>query len=187
MPSVSPLKTGKAFIPSDRPSRYRTAEYHNARDGSTVRIEESRRRTPKVGVAARSRPDHSIDFQLFESLPVRSKEAGLNGQTSRPRTIIHNNPLRWSGAGHVTPVPRAGAKPKAVIIQSRSSATPTGKQKPGFVHYSDVPTPPPTPRFERLPTPELSDLKDGAPFCDCCQGETSMKYCTSCATELDRY
>jgi hypothetical protein len=185
MPSVSPPKTGKAPITSDRPSRYRTAEYHNARDGSIVLIEESRRRTPRVGVAARSKPDHGTDFQLFEHTPVQSKEAGLDGQTPRPRTITHNHPSRWIGGVHVTPVP--GAKPKAVIIQSRSSATPRGKQKPGFVQYSDVPTPPPTPKFERLPTPEFSDLEDGAPFCGCCQGETSMKYCTSCATEFDRY
>lgn len=42
----------------------------------------------------------------------------------------------------------------------------------------EEPTPPPTPRLDRLPSPELPDL-DEAPFCECDQG-TVLCYCTSC-------
>jgi hypothetical protein len=40
-------------------------------------------------------------------------------------------------------------------------------------HLSELPTPPPTPRMERLPTPELEPLNERS-FCDCC-GRYSMR------------
>ncbi|KAH7398816.1 hypothetical protein DE146DRAFT_505209 [Phaeosphaeria sp. MPI-PUGE-AT-0046c] len=42
----------------------------------------------------------------------------------------------------------------------------------------EEPTPPPTPRLDRLPSPELPDLAE-APFCDCDEA-TIVSYCTSC-------
>jgi hypothetical protein len=60
------------------------------------------------------------------------------------------------------------SKKSIVIIQSRegiqqdTAATGTGDAKP-----SKSAAPPPTPRPCRLPTPELSDIDEERPFCDC--------------------
>jgi hypothetical protein len=82
---------------------------------------------------------------------------------------------------------RSRAKP--VIIQHPPDApkgvTNNEMKKTAFIQI-DVPTPPPTPRPGRLPTPDIPDLEE-RPFCDCCEGSTRFKYCTSCGCGIERH
>lgn len=131
---------------------------------------------------------------------VRAAKAPSSASACRPATSLsHATPTqeRHSAVGFVNfPSPPASPrecpglaphvtfakhshKPKVVVVASPRMSS---KQLPGddsaFKGWEE-PTPPPTPRLGRLPTPDLSDLED-APFCGCDSKATIVRYCTSC-------
>jgi hypothetical protein len=68
---------------------------------------------------------------------------------------------------------------KVIIVPAASrSYTPKSEQQASASQKWVEPTPPPTPRLGRLPTPELSNL-DEAPFCECDQ-TVVVRFCELC-------
>ena len=160
---------------------YRQTMYH---DGASVCIEESRR----SGVARKVEPSTEtfVDFVLY---PTSSTESTPR---SHPHEALHNHPApkrRVAGSNsypHVTSAKhssRSRAKP-AIVHGALGSSELLGIGARSALQSSAGPTPPPTPRLKRLPTPELPGL-DEAPFCDCGVGEHIVKRCTVCSKEVD--
>jgi len=73
-------------------------------------------------------------------------------------------------------------KPKVVIVTASEFHALDDRLEVQSSSRWTEPTPPPTSRLERLPTPELSDLDEG-PFCDCDDESAQVAYCRSCENE----
>ncbi|KAJ9663624.1 hypothetical protein H2201_005585 [Coniosporium apollinis] len=133
-------------------------------DGPTVLIEES---------ARASKNQFRGDFQLFRpdaelaaagdvqvAGPSRAPTAGVKAERAGASTVHGPRPKREMLTGKRT----------AVIIHQESHSSPTAPL-PSFKSSSGVEqaplSPQPTPRFKRLPTPDLLPLKHEL-FCECC-------------------
>lgn len=159
---------------------YRQTVYH---DKAGVRIAECRRRagvTHRVESSTRT----YVDFILY---PADSTQSSSKAHThgSLRRAVPDMKPGESSRA-HVTHAKHSSrSRPKPTIIQRASEPRrilPNG-DKMSF-SFSGEPTPPPTPRLSRLPTPELPELKE-APFCDCGIKSHMVKRCRTCRKEVD--
>ncbi|PVI03230.1 hypothetical protein DM02DRAFT_265998 [Periconia macrospinosa] len=182
MSSSSPTSNMQSTMgnaPTKDPSLYRRADYC---DGKSVRIVESRRR-PKVDERTTPRSSFRTPSTSLLSAPSLSERTNTSRKVS---SSLSSSGRKSKGGpshdGHVIPYsPKSHAR--AVVIQAprpeklpkSSSITQTHN---GFM------TPPPTPRMERLSTPDLEDL-DLRPFCDCCTGMNHVKYCASCGQSLE--
>jgi hypothetical protein len=63
---------------------------------------------------------------------------------------------------------RSTSRRAIIVVQSREGLRLDRPQVKGVLANSQKPAaPPPAPRPQRLPTPELSDLDDDEPFCHC--------------------
>ncbi|KAF2865321.1 hypothetical protein BDV95DRAFT_256881 [Massariosphaeria phaeospora] len=166
---------------SSNSSQYRKVEYH---DGMIIRIAESRRRshvTLSRTLSTSSRRSQYTDTSIDYSRSTRSDPTGPYDQSHS--SFSTTSPASLS---YLTSVPHSSSRrrAKAVIIQASTSEEPKSKEAYPYFDASSMLTPPPTPRIERLSTPELPDL-DETLFCDCCASH-DLKSCASCGRELFR-
>jgi hypothetical protein len=151
-------------------------------DGRSCCIVESRRR-PRIvrgtNAADIERPQSgsALERGHFESAEHPSPRESAEHPTSRPPSY-KNEDLALSRDRRVKWVsPKCPRKVVVVLASARSRAVKPVVENVVWHRWAEL-TPPPTPRLERLPSPELSDL-DEAPFCEC--DETAVKkYCISC-------
>jgi len=163
---------------------YRQTTYHN---GRSIQIEESRRRSWAVRKFD-SPVQTYADFVLY---PVENEHTS---QRSRLQQVELPHPApRGLAAGpgerHVTHVTSAKnvskGRSKTVVLHGElKSNRELLVESKGALHSSAGPTPPPTPRLGRLPTPDLDEL-DEAPFCDCGGDSHAVKRCAECVLEVD--
>lgn len=157
---------------------YRQTMYH---DKTGVQIAECRRR---AGVTRRVEPSTQtyVDFILYPANSTQSSSKVPTHDSSR--RAVQDMKLDESSNPHVTSA-KHSSRPKPAIIQraSESRRILPSEDKTSF-SFSGEPTPPPTPRMFRLPTPELPDLKE-APFCNCGVRRHVVKRCTTCSKEVD--
>ncbi|KAF2803605.1 uncharacterized protein BDZ99DRAFT_167573 [Mytilinidion resinicola] len=171
---------------------YRRVESH---DGAVVRVQEYRRHASSPAGAASDHTSGGRNFAAKTEGPSMKAANRSKEQRKRPRQVVVEadySGRRSDSSHHVIGDPprlsRSHAKP--VIHQNSPDAaknvtqTQLNVKNTGFIQ-PDVPSPPPTPRLGRLPTPDLSDL-DETPFCDCCEESSRFKYCTSCGCGIER-
>ncbi|CAO2651198.1 Nn.00g094950.m01.CDS01 [Neocucurbitaria sp. VM-36] len=162
--------------------RYRQTVYHS---GAGRHIAEARRRS-RGAHKFEPATTANVDWVLY---PTYDPPSSLHSR-SVVASPHHPSSVTSSGttslAKHVTSTKRSSdVKPKATVIVDvrQSIGTVSDTLKPSF-QKSPILTPPPTPRMERLPTPDLSDL-DAVPLCDCGVEAHVVKFCTSCKTVSD--
>lgn len=176
--SASHPQISARTIPLVDTSGYRRTDYC---DGSSIRIVESRRRPRKV--------ESTSPVPSLHTSSARTSSSSFPSQrvkTSQPSSCSSSLVGRKSSGpkGHVIPYSSQPSRAKTVVVHSSFLAKPARSCTTSQKHGADPLTPPPTPRMGRLPTPELDDL-DQRPFCDCCIGMGSVKYCASCGQSLD--
>ncbi|EUC50455.1 hypothetical protein COCMIDRAFT_81892 [Bipolaris oryzae ATCC 44560] len=186
MPSLS-LPTQQvqstSYLPSHQEDtrRYRQTIYH---DKAGVQIAESRRRAG--GACKVESPSQTYtDFVLYPMDSINPSSRSRSHDSSRCSAPKVRERESYS-TSHVTSAKHSSkVRPKPAIIQRalESRRKLSGEEKRGF-YFPEESTPPPTPRSNRLPTPELPDLKE-APFCDCGAGGHIVKYCKTCNKEVD--
>ncbi|KAF2190736.1 hypothetical protein K469DRAFT_391746 [Zopfia rhizophila CBS 207.26] len=163
-------------------SKYRQT---TIQDGKVVLVHEHRRRSHVTVLSRLSAPNRQDPSSTMAEDQKSSKDVtpGKVNRSSRP------NLKGWDSrhTPHVTQAtqPASRPRPKAVVIHGPTPIKATPKMSSGLFGLSTLPSPPPTPKIERLPTPELPDL-DEAPFCDCCIDAHVVKYCASCACDIYR-
>ena len=165
--------------------QYRQTTYHN---GRSVQIEESRRRSWAVRKID-SPVQAYTDFVLY---PIENEHTYPQ---SRLQQVEQSHPAprglaTGPGERHVTHVTSAkhvskGRSLPVVLHGSAKSSQKLPLESKGGLHSCAEPTPPPTPRLGRLPTPDLDEMDEEVPFCDC-DGESHVaKRCTECGMEVD--
>jgi hypothetical protein len=180
-PTQSVQHTPTISIHQEEVHRYRQTIYH---DKAGVRVAESRRRTGlarKVETSAQT----YVDFVLYPMDSIQSTSESYSHDSwccAAPKVRV----TKSCSKPHVTYAKHSSKiRPKPAIIQRTSE--PRRKlsegEKTGF-DFLEEPTPPPTPRLPRLPTPELLDLNE-ALFCDCGIGGHIVKRCRTCNKEVD--
>ncbi|KAF2257350.1 hypothetical protein BU26DRAFT_42352 [Trematosphaeria pertusa] len=178
MSSSRPTMQATAYVASPRMTPlYRQIDYY---DGKVLRISESRRRSHVTS----SQPPLPAG-QIYS--PVSHGDAVLSSPISTSPGIRHGASSSERDLGSRRHVTSESRKAKAIIIQNPIPRKVVDvEENPRLRTESpNMPTPPATPRIERLPTPDLSDL-DETPFCDCCIEAHVVKYCASCGEELSR-
>lgn len=182
-PSTSSIQSTSMYPVQPRHGeRYRQTVYH---DGAGRQIAECRRRSglvQKVKAPTTTRQDWIL---------YPASDATEDRQSSLPHASVSHNrssssSLHGGLAPHVTKVKRSSkVRPKAVVIVTSSKPTEAKQSsvKKSFHQGAEL-TPPPTPRIERLPSPDLSDLDD-APFCNCGIHAHIVKFCVLCNTKVD--
>ncbi|KAF2792305.1 hypothetical protein K505DRAFT_55462 [Melanomma pulvis-pyrius CBS 109.77] len=187
--SATPRMPVTTVSRSSSSSKYRVTEYH---DGKVLRIHESCRRSHVTSLAHSTSPTlstsnpHGRPIGAYTSLlpmemsssnthSTRGTRSGHALKDGEPRLTPH-----VTAAAHVSP------RAKAVIFQSPMPIRSSRKDILPLFETSGIPTPPPTPKIERLPTPELEDL-DKTLFCDCCVNVRSINYCASCGLGLHQF
>ncbi|KAF2262375.1 hypothetical protein CC78DRAFT_320118 [Lojkania enalia] len=163
-------------------ARYRVSSYY---DGQAVRVEEYRHRSHVVGL-----PDRSTTCREPQSSGQREESMQTSQSPQRhekPHSIRNTKTVVTSTSIHVTPRASSLAKPRSkttpIVIQSPLPNRGVSHNVSSIIEKSTIPTPPPTPRLDRLPTPELAGL-DGTLFCDCCIDKPTIKFCASCGCRL---
>lgn len=180
MSSPSPYVAPRSFahFPSAKhPSMYRQTDYH---DGRGFQLIESRRRSPPSSV---TKSASKIDALASSSRKDQSISSGRSHKAStqpcHPRSISTDQSPKLGS--HVSSRSSKSSSHVVIVQGLMSVSVDFGKKGVAI----DLSTPPPTPKFERLPTPELDDL-DERPFCDCCTGMQVVRYCATCGCELKR-
>ncbi|KAH6870030.1 hypothetical protein BKA58DRAFT_169854 [Alternaria rosae] len=163
---------------------YRQTTYHNGRG---VQIEESRRRSwalRKVEPPVQTYTDFVLypldNNHTYPRSSLRQVEQSHPALRGRATGLGERHVTHVTSAKHVS---KGKSKP-VVIHGSAKSNRELPVESKGVSNSSAGPTPPPTPRLGRLPTPELDDL-DEAPFCDCGVESHVIKRCTECGLEVD--
>ncbi|CAI6268134.1 unnamed protein product [Periconia digitata] len=160
------------------PSLYRRIDYC---DGQNIRVVETRRRQKMVecttSLPTRRNPSSRRSCSSSSSAMPNTSQPVSSSPSMNCREVKEKSTL----GDHVT---LSQSHTKAVVIQSfhPSKGSKSSTSTPGDV--GGLMTPPSTPRLERLPTPDLDDLEQN-PFCDCCVGMRTIKYCASCGHDLD--
>jgi hypothetical protein len=172
-------KVSKQSSSNDRP--YQTVYT----DGRRCCIVESRRRSRTVRrIGPRDNQDSRHNSLLDHGGPASLEHISANGSLDRPSSMVSSSSsskgLASSRDTYARPLPNT---PKAVIIIPTSSKSCAVKVGQATSKRWVEPTPPPTPRLGRLPSPELPDL-DEAPFCECDKAAL-MTYCMTCRKEVD--
>jgi hypothetical protein len=199
MPSSSspPSLLPKALNPLEQPlvsanvDRYREVVYH---DGRGRFITDSRRpRTASwVESTTLSHPSCSPKWPEQSDMSLGIQQSVLEtGQTTNiSQTAV---PL---GGRHVTVAKHAPkSRPKVIVERqgwrngpenvAETSRVFKESQGPRRQYWTEVITPPSTPRIRRLSTPELSGAED-TPFCDCNTQRKVVRCCKSCRRQVDR-
>jgi hypothetical protein len=156
-------------------------------DGRSRCIVESRRRSQMVRDIEVNHIEHSSIWSIPDRAMMKTPNRPYLGRMQSPCSVASST--RSLREGLASPRDR-DAKPlsnktKAVVIIPVSFGTKelSVTKRNGTSQHWVEPTPPPTPRLRRLPTPELSDLGD-APFCEC--DEVALRrYCNSCRKDMD--
>jgi hypothetical protein len=158
---------------------YRKTEF---RVGGVVLIEESRRDHRRTVSSPPRRHELPIMVVSYDNIDdLGHSELHLNVQPVK----VKGDPTEYHVTGLGKPIRRLKQRPVVIhtpVPNRVSSAADLAKDS----RKSDNQAPPPTPRIQRLPTPELSDLEE-SPFCDCCGGEhltSRHKHSVSCRTNL---
>ena len=162
-------------------------EYHQTTyyDGSHVQIAESRRHpwaVRKVEPSVQAYTDFVLYPEENRHLNPRSgfEEVSSQAHPTLRMRAAEPSPIHVTLAKHSSKV---RSKPVSLHSSAKSSQSLPLEAK-ATLHTSTDPTPPPTPRIDRLSTPDLSDL-DEAPFCDCGVALHVAKRCTECNMEVD--
>lgn len=156
------------------PRQYQTV-YDNGSDRCIVeRRRRSRRVTETVVEARRGGPRSQTPASSTETLPELLTPLRTRSYPSSRSSSKSTSLARSRGAS----VAKAMTKTTVIITTHQMTQQRPKQDAAAPSRIQSEPTPPPTPRLERLPTPELSDL-DEAPFCDC-DKTALMTYCTSC-------
>jgi hypothetical protein len=176
-PSSSPSSTSSpplAAIESreecfDSP-RYRQKE---VADGNVVRLFESqRRRRRKDEQPSAFEADHpNKSLQKNRRFVDASRPLGAK----RTSVIVHAPKSSATSAPLAQRPQWVDARATEDHIKHSQHTEEEGFDKlvGRLVRFSELPTPPSTPRMERLPTPEMEPLNE-RPFCNCC-GRCSMQ------------
>lgn len=155
-------------------------------DGNAVRIQETRRRGPAFTTTGKMTSRHrkrSIN-KSEQVTPTQFLDLDVQNVDSNPDTVRSGGP---GVSRHVTStVSSSKTSAKPVVYQASSSTNSEDKEAIAPPAALAMPTPPPTPKVDRLPTPELPELDD-SPFCDCCVEVHVVKYCASCGVDLNRH
>ena len=85
-------------------------------------------------------------------------------ELAEPRRSLRWSPQEWHALEYKVPRPRRTTATRGT--DKRSTATPSSDD--GRIELKRVRTPPPAPKPQRLPTPDLSDLECDI-FCSCCK------------------
>ena len=191
MPSSSSLAQQSARQAPAMPDQkqeedeYRQTTYHN---GRSIQIEESRRRSWAVRKVD-SPVQTYADFVLY---PVENERT--SPRSSLQQVELPHPAPRGLAAGpgerHVTHVTSAkhtskGRSLPVVLHGSAKSSQKLPLESKGDLRSSAGPTPPPTPRLGRLPTPDLDEMDEEAAFCDCGGESHVVKRCAHCGLEVD--
>lgn len=185
MPSSSPMQSAQHTptppLHREEDRDYRQTMYH---DKAGVQIAECRRR---AGITRRAEPSTYtyVDFVLYPVDRIQLSSKPLSYDSSH-RAVSTMKPDEFNPRPHVTSAkPSSKIRPKPAIVQRATEPNrtlPGGEKTPSY--YVGEPTPPPTPRVSRLPTPELSELKE-VPFCDCGIKSHVVRRCRTCSKEAD--
>jgi hypothetical protein len=156
-------------------------------DGRSRCIVESRRRSQMVRDIEANHIEHSSMWSIPDSSMMKISNRPYLGRMQSPCSAASSTRSLREGLASPRDI---DAKPlsnktKAVVIVPVSFGTNelSVTKRNGTSQHWVEPTPPPTPRLRRLPTPELSDLGD-APFCECDE-VALIRYCNSCRKDLD--
>lgn len=181
-PMSIPVKRQAAVVPWQlQVQEYRQTVYH---DGTMRHVAESRRHPRTIDKVEAPHqayadwvlyPEPDVTAFSYEHLVGSSLCSPIIGRSSQDATL----------ARHVTP-PKRLSKAKPIIVQTSKSDRSTSTKIQSSYYRSAGPTPPPTPRPSRLPTPDLSDLEEGA-LCDCGVKAHIVKYCTSCKKQSNSW
>jgi hypothetical protein len=175
VPTPSTTPSASRIEQSNSSPTYRQVNYY---DGIKVCIAESRRHSHVIQSGTTS-------STLVPALEPSGPQTVLGkGYDSSQATLVRDTSSARGPrpTSHVTSKSRR-AKAETVIVQAPIPVKLNGSRIIPQVDIKDLPTPPPTPKIRRLPTPDLEDLED-SPFCHCCIEESFFKYCTSCGNNL---
>jgi hypothetical protein len=182
-PSTQPALQASDFLLKKQDTHeYRQTTYY---DGSSVQIAESRRHR-WADWKVDSTVQGYTDFVLYpegdeDPYPQSSFEQVSSQSHPAPRRKVAepSSELHVTSAKHSSKV-----RSKSVMLhaEAKSSQTLPSKTKTAM-NSSAGPTPPPTPRLNRLSTPEFDDM-DEAPFCGCDVEVHVVKRCTKCRKEV---
>jgi hypothetical protein len=160
---------------------YRQTTYY---DGGSVQIAESRRRSWAVRKVEPPVQAYT-DFVLYPTEKEYSSIIGSVEKVSQAHPAPRGRTTDASSA-HVTPAKHSlKVRSKPVVLHGPAKSSqrlPLETKAP--LYTSAGPTPPPTPRCGRLPTPDLSDL-DEAPFRECGGKPHVVKFCAECGMKVD--
>jgi hypothetical protein len=177
MSSSPSSMNSKTHITPGYHSPYRRVDYC---DGKSVRIVESRRR-PRVVLSK----GVTLSSRVPQSAPNVPKAPQKISYSTCPTPRISNVCPSTSIEGprdlmHVTSNSRPERlQTKAIVVQTLHTVNAAKSYDTSKLDNLFISTPPPTPKFERLPTPDLDDL-DERPFCNCCVDTCVVKYCVAC-------
>lgn len=161
-----------------QPRPYRRIDYY---DGGNVCVTESRRGTQ---VASSSSSSSTSSRRSYSPASDVSQATSSIRSTSPP--VSGSRPVSSARAprsdDHVIHKLRR-SKVKVAIIQASIQSGCKQREMTSQAQNAELLTPPPTPKIERLPSPELDDLED-RPFCNCCIEAHAVKYCASCGHRL---
>ncbi|OCK74198.1 hypothetical protein K432DRAFT_311203 [Lepidopterella palustris CBS 459.81] len=169
-----------------QPGRAQAYRKTECLDGNAVRVHESRRRMHVAAGSSRSLPAHGPASPVAISRPILPNYVRRKPQNA----ALSSAGFEDQAVADVLHVTRKllPSQSKPVILHQYSDSvrkeevTNTNKKK---TYQSSIPSPPPTPRFQRLPTPDLPELGQ-TPFCDCCISAHVVKFCASCGTGIER-
>jgi hypothetical protein len=156
-------------------------------DGRSRCIVEHRRRSEMVRDIEANHIEHSSVWSIPDINMKKTPNLQYLGRSQSPSFAASStrSPREALTSSRDKDAKPLSNKTKAVVIVPVSLETNelSVTKRNGTSQHWGEPTPPPTPRLTRLPTPELSDLGD-APFCEC--DEVALRrYCNSCRKDID--
>jgi hypothetical protein len=166
--SSPPLKAISNGQESYNSNCYRTEK---VADGNIVRVFD----TPRRGHRATGQSTPAvIRRSATPTQDVRQKKkAGLHQCAIKPDVVV----LRGISSDTSTPSTQTSHRSDEDVRGGCNEASQTTPQKVFSIFFDSfgLPSPPPTPKLNRLPTPDLEPLEQRS-FCDCCgryPGQTS--------------
>lgn len=186
MASSLPIRTVFQLPQSMESTEYRRSERV---DGNVVRVVEARRQPPKYRTWQCS-PSPSVSFSTEYATQYRMDRNRL----ARPKASETADLREAAKGAHVTPTAKRSRRTRAhrtkpVIVQNTANSAQQGNSSSNAtkepLEAGRPSSPPPTPRFQRLPTPDLPDLLGDA-FCDCCLNNKLLRFCASCGCPLEK-
>lgn len=164
------------------PSVYRQTNYFHGKDVQTI---ECRRRSAVTLVtqdsSVQSGTETSSTSRIFRTIeispPASRRCSSRASECDSDVSSRRHSPVR-KNVRHVTP--RLSQRSKAQVVITQDHFADSHEQAPSHQSLDvGLVTPPPTPKMDRLATPELCDF-DERPFCDCCAEVQVMKFCAGC-------